>query len=828
LHARLFAGSLVAVAAAFGQATQQGAGPDITIHMDVRQVLVQVVVKDKEGHRVTGLKASDFKVLEDNAPEQITSLTTGLEATVMEIRGENQSRKTRGETGNAATNLTEAGVRTTYLICVDALHSSFANFSRVRSALSKFLKEEQGDDSQYGLVVIGREPVMVQPFTSDPRTVLESVRGKEFQKAIRSNEAIGLSADVANLKQMADDYCGKCPCGLTAPSNVEGVCAAKKAEMQAFVTGTANRTASLTTSFLRQLQGVIAQLSRSPTGRRLLLISDGFTLEPGRELYGTLSAFMPNDPGWRFNPRDAEPELEPILRFALANNVAVYSLDSRGVYGPGDIGGLADASTRGVFRPSAGTVQLKIDEQASTVAAGNATVMELLAQSTGGAFFQNSNDLVDGIRRSFADGRQYYLIAYTPVNKAMDGGFRRITVQVKDKSWSVQAKAGYWASKETMPVEAIREKPTDSQPASPPGAPVKTDRATPDLASGVSAVKVDVKSLAGTVSRVSGQTVVVALEDTRFVLVQLSPSTVISLAEGSARVGQGLELRPGLWVKVKATFANARAVLAESIEIGSAPESAATVPARPGSPPSPENQPAWGTDATILKAREAALRLARALPDFICRQTISRYTQVCKTCGWTLEDRVSSEVLYGGEGGETYRDVRTNQNRSSTPLTDMRGAISEGEFGTSLQSLFHSTFDSDFHFMKEVSVKGRKERVYNYGVSAEHSDWVITNNYEFVVAPYSGRIWIDLQTGRVMRLEKTAAEFPKAFALGRVNSEIEYGEIRLGDSQNYFLPIRGEARVCSAQIGSLTACAHNEIEFRNYRKYSGDSKISFQ
>jgi hypothetical protein len=275
---------------------------------------------------------------------------------------------------------------------------------------------------------------------------------------------------------------------------------------------------------------------------------------------------------------------------------------------------------------------------------------------------------------------------------------------------------------------------------------------------------------------------------------------------------------------VKAKLANPRALLAESIEIAGAPVGTA----RPSSPVALENQPAWGADEAISKAREAALRFAHALPDFICRQTISRYTQSCKICGWTLEDRVSSEVLYGGKAGETYRDVRMNQNRTSTSLADIQGAMSEGEFGSALQSLFRSTFDSDFHFMKEVSVKGRKERIYSYRVSGEHSDWVITNNYEFVVAPYSGRVWIDLQTGRVMRLEKTAAEFPKAFALGRVNSEIEYGEIRLGNSQNYFLPIRAAAQVCSAQIGTATACANNEIEFRNYRKYSGDSKISFQ
>ncbi len=44
--------------------------------MDVRQVLVPVVVTDKQGHHVTGLTQTDFKVFEDGVEQKITAFSS--------------------------------------------------------------------------------------------------------------------------------------------------------------------------------------------------------------------------------------------------------------------------------------------------------------------------------------------------------------------------------------------------------------------------------------------------------------------------------------------------------------------------------------------------------------------------------------------------------------------------------------------------------------------------------------------------------------------------------------------------------------------------------
>jgi hypothetical protein len=53
---------------------QPSAGP--VIRVDVRQVLVPVIVTDGKGHHITGLKASDFHILEDGVAQEIAAFST--------------------------------------------------------------------------------------------------------------------------------------------------------------------------------------------------------------------------------------------------------------------------------------------------------------------------------------------------------------------------------------------------------------------------------------------------------------------------------------------------------------------------------------------------------------------------------------------------------------------------------------------------------------------------------------------------------------------------------------------------------------------------------
>jgi len=59
-----------------------------------------------------------------------------------------------------------------------------------------------------------------------------------------------------------------------------------------------------------------------------------------------------------------------------------------------------------------------------------------------------------GLRRSFADGREYYELAYESTNPATDGKYRMIKVEVEGKNFIIRAKPGYWASPADIAIAA--------------------------------------------------------------------------------------------------------------------------------------------------------------------------------------------------------------------------------------------------------------------------------------------------------------------------------------------------------------------------------------
>jgi VWFA-related protein len=77
--------------------------------------------------------------------------------------------------------------------------------------------------------------------------------------------------------------------------------------------------------------------------------------------------------------------------------------------------------------------------------AADGTLSEIAA-ATGGTAFQNNNDILNGLERAFADGRQYYVLAYVPGSSSSDGKFHAISVRVvRENKMLVNAKRGYWA-----------------------------------------------------------------------------------------------------------------------------------------------------------------------------------------------------------------------------------------------------------------------------------------------------------------------------------------------------------------------------------------------
>jgi VWFA-related protein len=174
------------------------------------------------------------------------------------------------------------------------------------------------------------------------------------------------------------------------------------------------------------------------------LISDGFTMQPGHDLFELIATYL-RDPGIALHDPIARmsQQMDAVLRLADDRNVAFYTLDSRGVYvlpaGGFNVTGAPMSAKMGpVMMP-------EIEPLKTLSKARRADGLQELAEATGGLFFGNSNDLLKGMRQALTDGRSYYVLAYKSSNPAADGKYRRIQVEVDRKSVRIQAKQGYWA-----------------------------------------------------------------------------------------------------------------------------------------------------------------------------------------------------------------------------------------------------------------------------------------------------------------------------------------------------------------------------------------------
>ena len=175
-------------------------------------------------------------------------------------------------------------------------------------------------------------------------------------------------------------------------------------------------------------------------------------------------------------------------------------------------------------------------------------------------------------------------------------------------------------------------------------------------------------------------------------------------------------------------------------------------------------------------------------------------------------------------GKEDYRNIMVNGKASKKSMEETGGSWSTGEFGTMLIDLFSPATAADFHYQRDSRAGSVLAKMYEFDVARENSHWSVHAGSQMYVPAYSGAVWIDPRTSRVLRIEMSAKGMPGEFPLDHVESATDYEYIRLGDAQQYLLPVHAETLSCER---SSNLCAKNVIDFRNYHKYTGESNIKF-
>ncbi len=239
----------------------------------------------------------------------------------------------------------------------------------------------------------------------------------------------------------------------------------------------------------------------------------------------------------------------------------------------------------------------------------------------------------------------------------------------------------------------------------------------------------------------------------------------------------------------------------------------------PGRPPAT----AGAHLALVEKARDVAATFLEGLPNYVVQESATRYYSETRQPSWNVLDIVSAEVVFE-EHQESYRNMQINGKPSKKPPEES-GAWSTGEFGTILASVFSGYTDAAFKYAQDDTILHRAASVFDFKVQRVRSNWRISMSGQYILPAYRGSVWIDKQTGEVLRLEMQGRDIPEKFPEISVETAVDYDSIRLGTPEQFLLPVHSEVLSC---LRGSNECERNVIEFRNYHKFTGESNIEFK
>jgi len=233
----------------------------------------------------------------------------------------------------------------------------------------------------------------------------------------------------------------------------------------------------------------------------------------------------------------------------------------------------------------------------------------------------------------------------------------------------------------------------------------------------------------------------------------------------------------------------------------------------------------------LEQTRKATLGAAERMPDFLVKQNITRYVAYGNTRNWQPDDRMTVAVSYRQNAGEQYKLLSVNgmapseeARESSTYGDKLGGTTSSGEYVSILSELFKPQTQAEFQMVDTDTLRGRRTIIYEYVVKRELSRQMIKwAGSRTVVVGFRGRVWIDRETNRVLRLEDISTEIPGDFPVTAASSTIDYDWVSINESQ-HLLPLRAVVEL-TARVGSQTIQSRNEILFRGYRKFGAEVKI---
>jgi VWFA-related protein len=378
----------------------------------VNLVQVHVTVRDGKGNAIPNLKREDFQIFDQGKVQPITVFAV-------------ETRESRKEKALAAakTQADASGPGETKTVLPDRfvamefddIHLLTEDAVYTRKSAEQFLDSLAPTD-RVGIFTTSGE--LTQDFTSDVALLKQKLLGIIPRPKVghtSTNDCPDVSPYVADLVQNRNDQMA-----FQAVVNDAWQCAYNNDPQmyssavslaQATIPRTAIGADADNNYTYRTLQDTLRRLATMPGERVMLLVSPGFIMG------------LQNS------------DLLLVVDQANHANIVINSLDARGLYTP-DMGDIS--------RPRSGIGQLATYRVAAQTE--QAYVLADFAYGTGGAFFQNSNDIAGGMKMIASAPEVSYVLGFSPQNEKMDGSFHTLKVKLTGKEkYTIQARRGYYA-----------------------------------------------------------------------------------------------------------------------------------------------------------------------------------------------------------------------------------------------------------------------------------------------------------------------------------------------------------------------------------------------
>ncbi len=358
-------------------------------------VLTNVVVRDKKtGQPIRGLKASDFTVTENGKPQAITSFDfqTVDEAARLNEATVSGTTPTIAQMLDRSIGAQPEQLRDHRLIVLffDVASMQPEDIDRAVDGANDYINKKMQPADLVAVASLGTALSLDHDFTADKNALLRTVG-----RFNGSNQSAGLAA------------------GATGGST-EGTAD----DSSSFVADDTEYDNLNTDRELYAIQTIAKSLERVDQRKSMLYFSGGLSR----------------------NGVENQASIRSATNAAAKANMAIYTVDTRGLQALPPLGDASTGSTRGTSAYSGASMQAKLDSNASSQ-----ELLSTLASDTGGKFFGDSNDFAPAFQQIQHDTEAYYILGFRSTDQRKDGAFRKLTIKLNRSDAKLEYRPGYYA-----------------------------------------------------------------------------------------------------------------------------------------------------------------------------------------------------------------------------------------------------------------------------------------------------------------------------------------------------------------------------------------------